>query len=192
MLRALLLSAVVLATVPGSLAAADSPTHGAAAAATPVAEPCGGEGWEQRRGRAAFSGLPDPRRWRFRVVFSGERSGYYAMTRVKSRTIEIYVRSCERQPDALLRHVVAHELGHAHDAARLDRDDRAEWLRVRGIPADTPWYGCAQCPDFDTPAGDYAEAYAQWLRGDETNHSTLAPAPTASTLAYLGERFFTR
>jgi hypothetical protein len=165
-LQSLVIPACVLLGAGGSLAAA-SPARdaGTLPAATPTGNLCSGSGWEERRGRDALRTLGDPSTSGFRIVFHRERDGFYGMTRARSRMIEVYVRSCERQSAELLRDVVAHELGHVHEAAQLDDPDRAAWLRARGISPRTPWYGCHECADFPTPAGDYAETYAQWLRG---------------------------
>jgi hypothetical protein len=67
---------------------------------------------------------------------------------------------------------------------------RAAWMAARGMPADTPWYGCNACTDFATPAGDFAEVYAQWQTGASSNRSQLAPAPSSGQLADLAARFF--
>ncbi len=37
------------------------------------------------------------------------------LTYLNQNRIEMFVRSCEKQPAELLRHVMAHELGHAYD-----------------------------------------------------------------------------
>lgn len=126
------------------------------------------------------------------MVFLEERDGYHGLTRMQYRRIGVYVRPCREQPPALLRHVVAHELGHAYDASRLTERDRRHWRRARGIPAGTPWYGCNRCTDFATPAGDFAEVYSQWMREATDNTSTLAPAPAAAELQQLADRFFPR
>jgi hypothetical protein len=112
------------------------------------------------------------------------------LTHLKQRRIEMFVRSCEAQSDALLRHVMAHELGHAYDTTHMTSAKRAAWQRVRGIPASTPWYGCSGCTDFATPAGDYAEVYAQWARGATSNKSQLSGAPGPAELAGLARQFF--
>jgi hypothetical protein len=53
-------------------------------------------------------------------------------------------------------------------------------------------YGCHERADFATPAGDYAETYAHWLRGDTTNLTELAAAPSPKSLPSLAEGFFVR
>jgi hypothetical protein len=63
---------------------------------------------------------------------------------------------------------------------------------MRGIPASTPWFGCSYCSDFATPAGDFAETYAQWQRGTFDSRTKIAPMPGSAALAALGARFFSR
>jgi hypothetical protein len=194
MLHPLLVSALVLAVTPGTVAAADGST------AVPVerfderpldGSPCTGKGWQQRRGLRALATLGNPSASGFRLVFTSHRDGYYAMTRPRIRSIEVYVRACHEQSQEMLEHVLAHELGHAHDAARLDDGDRRAWRDQRGLERDQHWYGCDECGDFGTPAGDYAETYAQWLRGDSRNLSRLAQPADQAELKRLGRRFFT-
>lgn len=152
---------------------------------------CQGAGWQARRGAAAIDRLrrsSDARA--VPIAFRGARSDVLGMAEPNARRIEVYVRSCAAQSDALLLHVVAHELGHLVDAIRMDDDLRARWKAARGIPASTPWFGCSRCRDFATPAGDFAETYAQWQRRATTNRSQLAPAPSRAQLAVLARTFF--
>ena len=124
------------------------------------------------------------------VRFLPARSDVLGLAHLQERRLELFVRSCERQSDSLVLHVLAHELGHLLDVTRLDDDQRAQWRAVRGIPADTPWFGCDGCTDFATPAGDFAEVYAQWQRRASGNRSELAPAPSRAELEELAARFF--
>ncbi len=134
-------------------------------------------GWEQRRGEAALASLrAGAARTGFTVSFAGARSGVMGLTYLNENRIEMFVRSCEKQPAELLRHVMAHELGHAWDTTKMSDAKRTAYLAARGIPTSTPWYGCSGCTDFATPAGDYAEVYAQWARGASTNRSEIAGA----------------
>ena len=145
----------------------------------------------QRRGQAALASLRGGAgRAGFDVVFAPARPGYLGLTHLDARRIEVFVRTCERQSPELLRHVLAHEVGHAHDTGLMSSTQRAAWLVTRGIPAGTPWYGCSGCADFATPAGDFAEVYAQWSRGATTNRSQLAGDVPATQLAALADRFF--
>jgi hypothetical protein len=158
------------------------------AAADPL---CSGAGWEQRRGEAALASLRRPGdASRFTVEFKPAHSAYMGMATVHERRMEVFVRSCDAQSTELLRHVIGHELGHLVDGARMNDGLRAEYLAMRGIPGDTPWYGCNTCVDFATPAGDFAEVYSQWQRGASSNRSQMAPAPSGGQLQEIAARFF--
>jgi pyruvate/2-oxoglutarate dehydrogenase complex dihydrolipoamide acyltransferase (E2) component len=180
--------------VPQPVTPAAAPPPAPAAAPAPAANAsglCSGEGWQQRRGQAALDSLrAGADRTGFRVQFKGGRKGYMGLTHLKQRRIEMFVRSCDAQSDALLRHVMAHELGHAWDTTHMTTASRAAWMRVRGIPAGSNWYGCSGCTDFATPAGDFAEVYAQWARGASSNKSKLAGSPAPGQLAALARQFF--
>ena len=163
-------------------------------ARTPAAAPggarCSGAGWEQRRGSAALASLLRPSdAQRYRVEFRPGRADVLGLAHLPERRVEIFVRSCSAQSDSLLRHVIAHEIGHLIDADTMPAR-RTEWLRARGISPSMPWFGCDSCSDFATPAGDFAEVYAQWQRSASDNPSELAPAPSSAALAELAGRFF--
>ncbi len=163
-----------------------------AAVARPAASAlCEGSGWQQRRGQAALASLKGgAARTGFRVEFTGARKGYLGLTHLQERRIQMFVRACGTQTDTLLRHVMAHELGHAYDTTHMSSATRSAWKAVRGIPAGTDWYGCSGCTDFATPAGDFAEVYAQWARGTATNRSELAGDVPAGQLTQLAQQFF--
>ena len=187
--------------VPGRPAqTAPAPAPAPAPVVVPVAAPapapapadlCSGEGWQQRRGAAALASLSvGAERTGFAVTFAPARKGYLGLTHLQERRIELFVRGCDTQSDELLRHVMAHELGHAYDTTHGNDAVRAAWQAARGIPASTPWYGCSGCTDFATPAGDFAEVYAQWVRGSADNRSELAGDPGPAELAALATQFF--
>jgi hypothetical protein len=170
---------------PPAPAAAPKPTP------EPAADLCAGEGWQQRRGAAALASLKaGAERTGFRVEFKAARKGYLGLTHLGERRIELFVRACGTQSDELLRHVMAHELGHAYDTTHNTAAERRAWQQARGIPLRTPWYGCSGCTDFATPAGDFAEVYAQWARGSSTNRSELAGDVPPAQLAALAQQFF--
>ncbi len=178
-------------TAADRAAAAQAAVAKAAAAKAAGPALCSGDGWQERRGRAALASLKaGAERTGFRVEFSGARKGYLGLTHLQQRRIEMFVRACGTQSDELLRHVMAHELGHAYDTTHGNATIRAAWQAVRGIPASTPWYGCSGCTDFATPAGDFAEVYAQWARGSSTNRSELAGDVGGAQLAQLAQQFF--
>jgi hypothetical protein len=151
---------------------------------------CSGAGWQQRRGAAALAALRHPVPAGVTVRFLPGRGDLKGLTYYDSSTVDVFVGNCSAESDALLRHVVAHEMGHAWDSLHMTADLRAEYLQARGIAAGTPWFGCSYCKDFATPAGDFAETYAQWQRGSSDSRSQLARPATSSELAQLGARFF--
>lgn len=161
------------------------------APAPPADSRCSGNGWQQRRGAAALASLRRPADAQsFRVEFLPGRSDVLGLAYLQERRVEIFVRSCAELSDGLLRHALAHEIGHLVDASRMTTSLRSQWLSTRGIAPGTPWLGCNGCRDFRTPAGDFAEVYAQWQRGSAGNLSELAPAPAASALDQLAAQFF--
>jgi hypothetical protein len=179
------------ATQPPPPAPAPPAPAAAPVQAAPADPLCSGAGWEQRRGEAALASLRRPGdASRFTVEFKPAHSTYMGMATVHERRMEVFVRSCDAQSTELLRHVIGHELGHLVDGARMNDGLRAEYLAMRGIPGDTPWYGCNTCADFATPAGDFAEVYSQWQRGASSNRSQLAPAPSGGQLQEIAARFF--
>ena len=151
---------------------------------------CGGSDLAARRGLAALMSLRPAAGSGYQLVFGPARRGLLGLTVPALRRIEVYVRPCDAESRPLLRHVIAHELGHAWDRGRLTVAMRDAWKRARGIPDATPWLGCSRCADFATPAGDFAEVYAQWRTGSTTNDSQLAGAPAPAVLTGLAKRFF--
>jgi len=119
----------------------------------------------------------------FDIVFLNSRPGYRAMTLSERQRIEIYI----RQGDDLMLQAydLAHELGHAYDLKYNDDARRRKWLALRGIGASTPWFGCDACPDYGTPAGDFAETFAFLLLGPGNFHSTLSPQPREDQMLEL-------
>ena len=176
---------------PAAAPAAPAAARPAAAAPKPAPSLCSGPGWQQRRGQAALESLRGgAARTGFRVEFAPARRGYMGLTHLDERRIQVFVRACGTQSDELLRHVMAHELGHAYDTTHMTDALRRAWMAARGMPAGTDWYGCSGCTDFATPAGDFAEVYAQWARGVSTNRSELAGDVAPGQLAELAARFF--
>jgi hypothetical protein len=151
---------------------------------------CSGPGWQERRGQRALASLRHAIPDGVTVAFLPGRGDLKGLTFYDTHRVEVYVGSCSAESDALLRHVVAHELGHAWDAMHLTGPLRAAYLAARGISTGTPWLGCSRCQDFATPAGDFAETYAQWQRNAPDSRSTIARPATAAELTTLGARFF--
>lgn len=116
------------------------------------------------------------------VAFEPARDGLRGLTLPDTRRVEIYVRATDT-PDSLAR-VLAHELGHAVDVTRNDARDRQAWRAARGVAPSVPWWPNDAAADFDTLAGDFAEAFAVWQTG-AVSESTVAGPPTADQLALL-------
>jgi hypothetical protein len=162
-----------------------------AAPTAPASSPlCSGTGWQERRGLAALDSLLHPTPAGVTLSFLPGGGALKGMTYYDRHHVDVYVGSCSRESDTLLRHVVAHEMGHAWDSLHMTDALRAQYLEARGIAAGTPWFGCDRCQDFATPAGDFAETYAQWQRGASDSRSTIAPAASPAQLASLGAQFF--
>lgn len=177
------------ATASPAPAAAAPLTVQPAAAKAPAANLCSGPGWEQRRGQAALASLrPGATDGGFRVVFKPAKKGYLGLTFLKKNRIEVYVRSCATESADKLRYVLAHELGHAYDTARMDASSRASWSKSRGLKSS--WYGCSGCRDFATPAGDFAEVFGQWARGASSNKSEIGGDASRAELDRLAGQFF--
>jgi len=152
---------------------------------------CAGPGWERRRGAIMLARIRYPY-WglAFSIQFMGARNGYLGYTSYGDRRIEIYVRPCSQESDEVLTHTIGHEIGHAVDYTFGDAARRARWQSIRGIPASTPWYGCAACTDYDTPAGDFAETFAYWQVGPVGYRSTLVRPPSQAQLEAVGALFW--
>lgn len=121
----------------------------------------------------------------YEVVFLDARPGYRAMTISDKKRIEVYARPGD---DAqLLAFDLAHELGHAYDLEHNDGARRDRWRQMRGIDASVPWFGCNRCPDYQTPAGDFAETFALLLLGPQNYHSRIALPPTREEIPLLAE-----
>jgi hypothetical protein len=123
----------------------------------------------------------------YEIVFKGPRPGYRAMTMPAERRIEVYLRPQDEPP--LVAYDIAHELGHVIDVTFNTAETRKEWRKLRGIDPETPWFGCSRCSDYNTPAGDFAETFALYLRGPQYFRSRIAARPTAAQLSALA-RFF--
>ena len=118
------------------------------------------------------------------IAFLPARAGLRGLTRVDDRRIEIYRRDGDSA--ASLARVVAHELGHAVDVELNSPSDRERWRTVRGVPPSVGWWPGNEVSDFDTLAGDFAEAFATMLTGS-VSLSRVAPPPGPAELAVLAE-----
>ncbi len=127
--------------------------------------------------------------WRTRfpnwvVEFRSAREGIRALTYPAERRREVFVRPSDTA--STLHRVFAHELGHLIDVELNNDEDRARWFETRGIAQSTPWWPSASAPDFDTGAGDFAEAFAVWETG-VSSRSTVGDQPDAADLELLRE-----
>jgi hypothetical protein len=124
--------------------------------------------------------------WRdlgFQLVVAPPRAGLYARTTTSPRQIILYLRPGQTADQIAF--VLAHEIGHAVDFTRLTPAERGEWRQVRGIPTDASWFGCNDCDDLATPAGDFAESFAAWQANPMYFGGRLGPAPDAAALEVL-------
>jgi len=118
------------------------------------------------------------------ITFGSGRSGIRALTYPREQRIEVFIRASDT-PQSLHR-VIAHELGHLVDVELDSAEHRDRWIEQRGIDADVPWWPGESAPDFATGAGDFAEAFAVWETGVQSQ-STVGGQPSASDLAVLAE-----
>ena len=140
----------------------------------------------QARVEAALDSLHFP--WRnlhYRYIAEPPRSDdLLALTFTgTARRTEVYVQSCAQESDELLRHVLAHEVGHAIDSAWGSTKERRAWLKARGLAASTPWYACNECPVWRTGEGDFVEVFSLWQTGQFGGE--LAKAPSNAQLRKL-------
>jgi hypothetical protein len=118
------------------------------------------------------------------IVFLSARPGLRGLTVVDHRRIEIFVRETDTAQS--LARIVAHELGHAVDVELNSPSDRERWRAARGVGPEVDWWPANGAADFDTLAGDFAEATAQLLTGS-VSLSRVAPPPGPAELALLAE-----
>jgi hypothetical protein len=122
----------------------------------------------------------------YTISFEGPRAGLLGGTIPSTHQIIAFVRPGE--PTDLITHVIAHEIGHAIDKTYNTPARRQQWLQLRGVSPNQPWFTCSGCLDFATPAGDFAETFAAWQLGVQSR-STLAPPPDAATMVALSRLF---
>ncbi len=118
------------------------------------------------------------------VTIEAGRDGVRALTFPSSKLVEIYVRPTDT-PASIAR-VFAHELGHVIDIAQNTDEDRQRWREVRGVPAGVRWWPTGSTYDFDTLAGDFAEAFAVWKVG-ATSQSRVGDGYTAEQFDVMAQ-----
>ncbi len=114
------------------------------------------------------------------IVYTGPDAGFRGLTYPYDKTIEMFVRP-DDTPQSLAG-ILAHELGHAIDVTHFDDGDRNRWKDARGI--DAQWWPDAYASDFQTGAGDFAEAFAYWAVNDPSS-SQIAGTPTPQQVNVL-------
>jgi len=175
-------AAIVVVVALSALDAADGV---AASSPLPTGLACASP---QARVDAALDGVHFP--WRalgYRYVAAPPRADLLALTFTGAqRRTEVYVQPCAIEPDALLRHVIAHEVAHAIDAEWMTPGRRTAWTRARRLAPGTAWYACDRCPVWSSGEGDFAEVFALWQTGAFAGY---ASAPTLTQLPCLVRLF---
>jgi len=139
------------------------------------------------RGQRIYASLHyDVRALGYRMVIKPGARGLLGLTDAGTRTITVYVRTTES--DLVVAHSIAHEIGHAVDFTRGSSTRRALYLSIRHLGSQA-WFGCNDCTDYSTPAGDWAEVFAQWLAGPGDFRSRMAGPPSATQLTLLTPLF---
>ncbi len=115
------------------------------------------------------------------IRYRGPDSEFRGLTYPYDKSIELFVRSDDTASS--LAGILAHELGHAIDVTHLSDGERSEWSDTRSIEGHQ-WWPDAYASDFETGAGDFAEAFAYWAVQDPSS-SQIAHEPTTSQLAAL-------
>ena len=122
-----------------------------------------------------------------RSRFAPGRPGYLGLTDPGTRTVTVWVRPELTEGDLVS--ILAHEIGHVVDLVSTTAAERGRYLDVRGLTTIRSWDPCDRCSDYQTPAGDWAESFAEWLVGPHGWRSQLGPPPDADQLAQLAPLF---
>lgn len=117
------------------------------------------------------------------IVYRGPSSEFRGLTYPYDNTIEMFVRETDT-PESLAG-ILAHEIGHAVDVTHFGDSERNRWRDARGI-SDRQWWPDAYASDFESGAGDFAEAFAVWAV-DDPSSSKIAGPPTSEQLTLLRE-----
>ena len=140
-------------------------------------------GTVESRGAAALALIDYPwPRTGYAIVFAGPNDNLLGLTEPSRKRITVYLRPTQSTTDVA--RIIGHEIGHAVDFTMTSDAERADYRRIRGLD-DRAWYPCGSCPDYASPAGDWAETFAYWLLGNGSFNSQLAGKPTSAQLTAL-------
>ena len=109
----------------------------------------------------------------YEVRFDAGRAGTRAQVDTDAKEITVFLRRGDTP--AIVAHDIAHEIGHAVDAERLDDAGRRTYLARRGVPGAEWLPGAAS--DYASGAGDFAEVFALCHAASADFRGTLAGRP---------------
>ena len=122
------------------------------------------------------------------IEFAGFHDELLGGTSWQDQRITIWVRP--DQSIGQIRHVVAHEIGHALDVTYFDETIRVRWMVARGFAADDAWWPESGENDYASPAGDLAETMATWVNGPH-HWAGTGEAPTGADIELMRELLLT-
>jgi hypothetical protein len=159
----------------------------AATLGTPLADPDRPASTPDASGPTALDSIPFD--WqRLLPGWTIESAGYHedllGGTSWQDQRITIWIRP--EQSIGQIRHVIAHEIGHALDVTYFDESVRTRWMVQRGFRVDDAWWPESGENDYASPAGDLAETIATWVNGTEFWAGTRAE-PTDADVAFVRE-----
>ena len=118
------------------------------------------------------------------IEFAGHHDDLLGGTSWQERRITIWIRP--EQSLGQVRHVIAHEIGHALDVTYFDHALRTRWTAQRSFDPDEDWWPESGENDYASPAGDLAETIATWVNG--TDHwAGTGGEPTEADIALVRE-----
>ncbi len=157
----------------------------AATLGTPLPDPDRAAASPETAGAAALDTIPFD--WEqllpgWSIEFAGYHEELLGGTSWQEQHITIWIRP--EQSVGQIRHVLAHEIGHALDVTYFDEPIRSRWMARRGFPPGEDWWPRSGENDYASPAGDLAETIATWVNG--TDHwAGTAAEPTDADVTLL-------